>query len=156
MQPLKAGEYNTNLRRYLVSNNIISIYCPALRVELDNRWIHATQQCKLTHEECFNLTQFYYNLLFKCQLMNKKNLTSSLSIAMETWSQYYPRKVNSSTPPPPLSTPPSFPFSMLTGLKSEVNIVTCVLLFNSSKPIRQHVMWLIEPFLLEVALGRAQ
>ncbi len=55
--------------------------------------------------------------------------------------------------PPPL---PSFPLSMLTGLKSEVNTVKCELLLNSSKPIKQRVMWLIESFHLEVAVGRAQ
>lgn len=37
----------------------------------------------------------------------------------------------------------SFLFSMLTGQKSEANTVSCEHCLNSSRPIRQHVMWLI-------------
>lgn len=37
----------------------------------------------------------------------------------------------------------SFLFSVLTGQKSEANTVSCELWLNSSRPIRQHVMWLI-------------
>lgn len=47
-------------------------------------------------------------------------------------------------------------FLSTKGLKSEVNIVACVIWSDSSKPIKQCVMWLIDPFHWEVTTGTAQ
>lgn len=113
----------------------------------------------------------FITLLFTCQFMNKNSWSAvskqrSVSHSYNLISRHcggnldsvFSREgelFNSASlhSPSPL---PSFPFSMLTRLKSEVNMVTCELLLNSSKPIKQHVMWLIEPFHLEVARGRDQ
>lgn len=94
-------------------------------------------------------THFPYIFIWKLSVFSNKNKIVWGLFVQISYHFYIRRSLNSSTP----ITITIILISALNGSHSEVNTVACALSVWS-KPIRQHVMWLLKAFHSKVTAGR--